>query len=135
MSDIIWYEMQCVGNTMCSEQASFSLVFIHSFNKCLLSIKHGFRCCTVQKSGKIILLFHFSQDKTWASQLVVKNPPANEGDGRDAGLIPGSERSPRVGNGNPLQYSYLGNPMDRGAWRVIVPWGRKESDTTEQLNP
>ena len=48
---------------------------------------------------------------------VVKNPPANAG---DAGSIPGSGRSPGVGNGNPLQYSCLGNPMDRGAWWAIV---------------
>ena len=38
----------------------------------------------------------------------------------DMGLIPGSGRSPRVGNGNPLQYSYLGNPMDRGSWWATV---------------
>ena len=44
--------------------------------------------------------------------LVVKNPPANAEDIGDAGLIPGSGRSPGVGNGNPLQYSYLENPMD-----------------------
>ena len=48
--------------------------------------------------------------------LVVKNLPANEGDTRDEGSIPGSERSPRGGNGTPLQSSYLENPMDRGAW-------------------
>ena len=42
-----------------------------------------------------------------------KNPPTNA---RDVGLIPGLGRSPREGNGNPLQYSYVGNPMDRGAW-------------------
>ena len=50
----------------------------------------------------------------WASQgaLVVKNPSANAGDTRDAGLIPGSGRSPGGGRGNPLQYSYLENPMD-----------------------
>ena len=47
---------------------------------------------------------------------VVKNPPANAGDAGDADSIPGSGRSPGVGNGNPLQYSCLGNPMDRGAW-------------------
>ena len=47
---------------------------------------------------------------------VVKNPPANAGDTRDAGSIPGLGIFPRVGNGNPLQYSYLGNPVDRGAW-------------------
>ena len=52
--------------------------------------------------------------------LVVKNPPANAGDKRDMSLIPGPGRSPGVGNGNPLQYSCLENPMDRGAWQVIV---------------
>ena len=51
----------------------------------------------------------------WASQVgsVVKNLPANAG---DTGLIPGSRRSPGEGNGNPLQYTCLGNPMDRGMW-------------------
>ena len=49
---------------------------------------------------------------------MVKNPPANEGDIRDMGSIPGSGRSPGEGNGNPLQYSCLENPTDRGAWRA-----------------
>jgi len=52
--------------------------------------------------------------------LVVKNPPADAGDIRDAGSIHGSERSPGGGHGNPLQYSCLENPMDRGAWRAIL---------------
>ena len=52
--------------------------------------------------------------------LVVKNSPARAGDIRDMGLIPGSGRSPGEGNGCPLQYSCLENPMDRGAWRVTV---------------
>ena len=52
--------------------------------------------------------------------LVVKNPPANAGDARDMGSIPGLGRSPGVGNGNPLQYSGLENPMDRGAWWATV---------------
>ena len=46
---------------------------------------------------------------------MVKNLPANAGDTRDASLIPGSGRSPGVGKGNPLPYSCLGNPMERGA--------------------
>ena len=50
---------------------------------------------------------------------MVKNLPVNEGDARDMSSIPGSGRSPGVGNGNPLQYSCLGNPIDRGAWRAI----------------
>ena len=48
--------------------------------------------------------------------LVVKNPPANAGDIKNVGLIPGSGRSPGEEHGNPLQYSCLENPMDRGAW-------------------
>ena len=52
--------------------------------------------------------------------LVVKNPPANAGDVRDKGLIPGSGRFPGEGNGYPLQYSCLENPMDRGAWWATV---------------
>ena len=59
---------------------------------------------------------------------VVKNLPANS---RDSGSIPGSGKSSGVGNGNPLQYSCLGNLMDRGAWRAIVQRGCKESDMTE----
>ena len=52
--------------------------------------------------------------------LVVRNPPANEGDTRDAGSIPGSERSSGEGNGNPLQYSCLRNSMVREAsWTTV----------------
>ena len=52
--------------------------------------------------------------------LVVENPPANAGDVRDGGSIPGLERSPGGGQGNPLQYSCLENPMDRGAWWAAI---------------
>ena len=51
---------------------------------------------------------------------MVKNAPANVGDVRDAGSIPGSERSPGGGNGNSLQYSCLENPVERGAWQATV---------------
>ena len=62
----------------------------------------------------------------------VKAPACNVG---DLGLIPGSGRFPGEGNGNPLQYSCLEDPTDRGAWWAPWgPWGRKESDTTEQLH-
>ena len=54
----------------------------------------------------------------WGS--VVKNLPANAGDIGDAGSIPGLGRSPGVGNGDPLQYSCLENPMDRGAWQITI---------------
>ena len=51
---------------------------------------------------------------------MVKNPPANAADIRDEGLIPGFVRSLGGGYGNPLQYFYLENPVDRGAWQATV---------------
>ena len=73
---------------------------------------------------------------------VVKNLPASSGDVRDVGLIPGSGRSPGVGNGNPLQYSCLGNQdkffdfpeKSREVWLAIVHGGHKESDMPEQAH-
>ena len=61
---------------------------------------------------------------------MVKNPPASAGDVRDAGSTPGSGRFPGGGHDNPLQYSCLENPMDRGAWWATVR-GVTELDTTE----
>ena len=58
---------------------------------------------------------------------MVNNPSASAG---DMGLIPRLERSPTEGNGNPLQYSCLGNPMDRGAWRAAVHGVTKELNVT-----
>ena len=63
-------------------------------------------------------------------ELVVKNPPADGEDVRDAGWIPGLGRSPGEVNGNPLQYSCLENPMDNGAGQATV-CGVTELDTTE----
>ena len=65
--------------------------------------------------------------------LVVKNLPANAGDVRDTGSIPGSGRSPGGGHGNPLQYSCLQNtPIDRGPWRATVHRvAKSQTDTTE----
>ena len=65
--------------------------------------------------------------------LVVKNPPTNAGDIRDAGSIPGLGRCPGEGNGNPPQYSCLENIMNRGAWRATVHGVNKELDMTERL--
>ena len=58
----------------------------------------------------------------YASQvvLVIENPPANAGDRRDMSSITGSGRSPGGGHNNPLQYSCLENPIDRGAWWAII---------------
>ena len=64
---------------------------------------------------------------------VVKNLPAIVGDTGNLGSIPGLGRSPGGGNGNPLQYSFLGNSMDREPWRATVH-RISELDTTEQLS-
>ena len=75
--------------------------------------------------GSQLLCLHLLRESyvsAWASQLarVVKNLSANAGDKRDPSSIPWLGRSPDIGNGNPLQYSCLGNPMNRGAWRATV---------------
>ena len=57
---------------------------------------------------------------------MVKNPPSKAGDTRDTGSIPGLERSPREGNGNPLQYSCLESPIDRGSWQCVCGGGGEE---------
>ena len=63
--------------------------------------------------------------------MVVKNLPANAGDTRDEGSIPGLGRSLGVGNGYPLQYSCLENPIDERSQAGYSPWGHKESNLTE----
>ena len=69
-------------------------------------------------------------ERSFPGDTVQKNLLANAG---GVSSIPGSGRSPREGNGNPLQYSCLGNPMDRGAWWTTV-YGVAELDTTEWLS-
>ena len=65
---------------------------------------------------------------------MVKNLPADAGDIRDAGLIPGLGRSPGGGRGNPLQYSFLEDPHGQRSLVGYSPWGHKELDTTERLS-
>ena len=64
---------------------------------------------------------------------MVKNLPADAGEIRDVGSIPGSERSPGGGHGNPLQHPCLENPMDRGAWRAAVPGVAKSRTRLKRL--
>ena len=66
-------------------------------------------------------------------ELVINNPLSSEGDIRDVGLIPGSARSPGGGHGNPLQYSCLENPMERGAWRATVHRATKTGKQLKRL--
>ena len=75
----------------------------------------------------------------WPQWLSGKESACNAGDTGDAGLIPGLGRAPGKGNGNPLQYSCLGNPMDRGAWQAIVHgftkhWTRLSTHTCISLD-
>ena len=70
----------------------------------------------------------------FSGRALVKNMPSNAGGTRDAGSNPGSGRSSGVGNGNPLQYSCLENPMDRGAWRDTVHRVAKSWTRLKQLN-
>ena len=65
---------------------------------------------------------------------MVKNPPANAGDVRDAGLIPGLGRASGVGHGNPLQDSYLENPMDHEAWQVTIHGVAKSTKQLKRLS-
>ena len=82
----------------CKEHAHYDILS-HSFNLYLMSITY---------------------QKDLPGSSVVKNLPANAGVTRDTGLIPALGKYPRRGNGNPLWYSCLGNPMDRGAWWATV---------------
>ena len=77
---------------------------------------------------------HYNETTGFQVVLVVKNLPANAGDIRDSGLIPGLGRSPVEGNGNPLQYSCLEDPVDRGAWCAIVPGVTKSQTPLKQLS-
>ena len=85
--------------------------------------------CSTPAFSALLCLLEFAQIHV----LVVKNPPANAGEVRDAGSIPGSGRSPAGGHSHPLHYSCLENPMDRGARRTTVH-RVSELDMTEQLS-
>ena len=82
-------------------------------------------------SSEILLIFRDQRPGGFPGGSVVKNLPANA---EDMGLIPGLGRSPAEGNGNPLQYSCLGNPMGRGAWLATGHGVTEESDMTQRLN-
>ena len=75
--------------------------------------------------------FYLPLTKRIPRQYCGRDPPANAGGMRDAGLIPGLGRSPGEGNDNPLQHSRLENSMDRGSWWAIVHGISKESDITK----
>ena len=84
------------------------------------SLAHSLRAVYTYSTPTISYLAASMFAKGFRSGSVVKNPPANAGDAGDTGSVPGLGRSSGGGSGNPLQYSCLENPLDRGAWRVIV---------------
>ena len=80
-------------------------------------------------------LRHFrNHSRASQGELVVRNLPANVGDVRDPGSVSGLERSPGGEHGNPLQYSCLENPMDRGAWQALVHRVEKSWIQLKQLS-
>ena len=87
------------------------------------------------KSVSPDLILPFKRNgQDFSGDSVVKNPSASGGNPRELGSIPGLERSPRGGNGNPLQYSCLENSMDRGAWWAIIHGVTKGSGTTDHTH-
>ena len=85
----------------------------------------------LQEELKILLFTHPSHSQ---AALVIKNPSANAGDIKRQGSIPGLVRSPGGGHGNTLHYSYLENPMDRGAWRAAVHGISKSQTRLKRLS-
>ena len=99
----------CLYFPLCPFDFSFPLTSL-SVSRCI-HLKTQFSRKDIDIYRCICILF---------CDIEVKNKNASVGDIRDLGLIPGLGRSPGEGNGNPLQYSCLGNPMDRGAWQATV---------------
>ena len=83
----------------------------------------------LQESAEILRAWELNGPDVPQLAQLVKNPPAHAGDTKDAGSLPVSGRSPGEGNGDPLRYSCLGNPMDRGAWWATTVHGVTKSQT------
>ena len=106
----------CFGNKVLRERVKRKHLYCSTGEEETLS---ELKFCTQQVVKlyfkKLVLIMGTSQ-----GALMVKNSPANAGDAEDMGSIPGSRRSPGVGNGNPLQHACLENPMERGTWQATV---------------
>ena len=105
---------------------------MHGVNKVIMHLLL-FLCLNVSlelsEESAFLKFISMSPETHRASQLLVRNPSANSGDARDTGSIPVWGRSPGGGDGNPLQYSCLGNSMDRRAWQATV------HEVTDSLTP
>ena len=104
------------------KRSLFSFIYIPTSSSCLYLYRSPHFCYPkiLPRASQVV--------------LVVKNLPANEGDRKNVGSIPGSGRSPGGGNGNPLQCSCLENPMDRGAWWATVHGVANSRTRLKQFN-
>ena len=111
-------EIEQLGSNSCSDSCKLIGQITYTLSLSFLSYK-----CFYLAMNKIMYIYVCVY--IYASQvvLVVKNLPANAGDIRDLGLIPGLGRSPGAGNGNPLQYSCLENPYEQRSLAGSSPWG------------
>ena len=117
-----WLQMGHHGWAKINESILWGSIHYIDFIKSTLHILWSLKIGDYTYFMSVMFLVSMCMEIQEASQaaLVVKNLPVNAGDVRDAGSIPGSGRSPGGGHGNPLWYSCLENPMDRGAWQAIL---------------
>lgn len=115
--------MSATGNTKTKQDAVSFLIFLSRETSFMFS--HDLRKELTQQLPTVTKQFHRISRESFPGGSGLNNPPAKAG---DAGLIPGSGRCPGERNGNPLQYSSLGNPMDREAWWAGVHGVTKELD-------
>ena len=115
-------EIEQLGSNSCSDSCKLIGQITYTLSLSFLSYK-----CFYLAMNKIMYIYVCVY--IYASQvvLVVKNLPANAGDIRDLGLIPGLGRSPGAGNGNPLQYSCLENPYEQRSLVGYSPWGHERN--------
>ena len=104
------------------------------FSSFSLQIISSVLALTTVRAHFLLILTRLYSTLGFPGGSVVKNPPVNAGDAGYAGSIPGMGRASGKDEGNPLQYSCLGNPTDRGIWWTTVHGITEEPDTTERLS-
>ena len=133
--------MRPLSYYFCKTSNAISCMESHLFGTCILFSKHSWTCPSnfmtkYRNSVSCLVPWHSNLLSNIISvvALVVKNPPANVGGIRDADSVPGSGRSSGGGHSNPLQYSCLENPMNRGSWRSTILRVRRSQTRLKRLN-